>query len=210
MKDSLPSVCGLSSSQISCTEWRESADWRESKERNTNRNPAQIPKEDSQGGSRFLISTMPRSSVTCIWSFCRRLGKIFKLTIRVFKKFCFHLNDILTELLGVFDDGWFSQKSRLGDFARIGAGKKAWRAVDDLAKFDFLNAESNRLDTSDSSATAQIRFERHMSVCRPESRWWKIECTNNYMRHHLGLVIVNLLKQESFLQRCAKCHKIHH
>ena len=50
MKDSLPSVCGLSSSQISCTEWRESADWRESKERNTNRNPAQIPKEDKRGG----------------------------------------------------------------------------------------------------------------------------------------------------------------
>ena len=76
MKDSLPSVCGLSSSQISCTEWRESADWRESKERNTNRNPAQIPKEDSQGGSRFLISTMWQSPVTCIWSFCPDFGKI--------------------------------------------------------------------------------------------------------------------------------------
>ena len=87
MKDSLPSVCGLSSSQISCTEWRESADWRESKERNTNRNPAQIPKEDRGGGSRFLISTMRRSSVTCIWSFCRQLGKIFKLTIQVSKNF---------------------------------------------------------------------------------------------------------------------------
>lgn len=105
----LPSVCGLSSSQISCTEWRESADWRESKERNTNRNPAQIPKEDSKGGSRFLISTMPRSPVTCIWSFCRQSGKIFKLTIQVFScYFCFLLNDILTELLGVVDDGWFS------------------------------------------------------------------------------------------------------
>ena len=31
-------------------------------------------------------------------------------------------------------------------------GKKAWRAVDDLAKFDFQNSESNRLDTSDASA----------------------------------------------------------
>lgn len=81
------------------------------------------------GGSRFLISTMPRSPVKCIWSFCRRLGKIFKLTIQVFScYFCFHFNDILTELLGVFDDGWFSQKSRLGDFARIGAGEESLKS----------------------------------------------------------------------------------
>ena len=81
------------------------------------------------GGSRFLISTMPRSPVTCIWSFCRQFGKIFKLTIQVFScYFCFHFNDILTELLGVFDDGWFSQKSRLGDFARIGAGEESLKS----------------------------------------------------------------------------------
>ena len=50
--------------------------------RNTNRNPAQIPKED-RGGSRFLISTMWQSSVTCIWSFCPEFGKILAQTVNL-------------------------------------------------------------------------------------------------------------------------------
>ena len=90
-------------------------------------------------------------------------------------------------------------------------GKKAWRAVDDLAKFDFQNSESNRLDTSDASAQLlhfQIKFSRHMPVCQPESRWWKIKCANNSVRDQLRIGI-GIHIEARIIYTHAKCQKIY-
>ena len=75
-------VCGLSS-QISCTEWVGSEGKAAAREKYKQKSGTNTERGQGGGGSRFLISTMWQSSVTCIWSFCPEFGKILAQTVNL-------------------------------------------------------------------------------------------------------------------------------
>ena len=74
--------CGLSS-QISCTEWVGSEGKAAAREKYKQKSGTNTERGQGGGGSRFLISTMWQSSVTCIWSFCPEFGKILAQTVNL-------------------------------------------------------------------------------------------------------------------------------